>query len=52
MSILSYCNRGVAYYHKREYDKAWEDVHKAQSLGYQVNSGFLKAIREASGREE
>lgn len=47
-AILS---RGVAYYSKGEYDKAWEDVHKAQSLGYQVHPGFLKALREASGRQ-
>ena len=47
----AYNNRGVAYYCKGEYDKAWEDVYKAQSLGYQVHPGFLKALREASGRQ-
>ena len=46
----AYVNRGVAYYYKKEYDKAWEDVHKAQGLGYQVPPEFLKALREASGR--
>ena len=48
----AYNNRGMAYYRKGEYNKAWEDVHKAQSLGFQVRPGFLKNLREASGREE
>jgi lipoprotein NlpI len=48
----AYLNRGIAYYHMEEYDEAWEDVHKAQNLGYQVPPEFLKALREASGREE
>ena len=47
----AYNNRAVAYYFKGEYDKAWNDVHKAQSLGYQVHPGFLRALREASGRQ-
>jgi len=47
----AYYNRGVACYYKREYDKTWKDVHMAQSLGYQVHPGFLKALREASGRQ-
>ena len=44
--------RGVANYFKGEYSKAWEDVDKAQKLGYQVHPGFLKALSEASGRQE
>jgi len=47
----AYYNRGVVYYAEREYDKAWEDVRKVQSLGLQVNPRFLKALREASGRQ-
>ena len=50
--VGAYKNRGYAYYSKEKYDKAWEDVHKVQSLGYQVDPGFLKALREASGRQE
>jgi len=49
---LAYYNRGAAYTKKGQYDRAWEDVHKAQSLGYQVHPGFLKDLREASGRQE
>ena len=44
--------RGFAYYAKAEYDKAWVDVHDLQSLGYHVPPGFLKALREASGRQK
>jgi len=48
----AYSNRGVAFLYKREYEKAWDDVHKAQGLGYQVHPGFLKDLREASGRKK
>ncbi len=47
---MAYNNRAVAYYYMKEYDKAWDDVYKTQSLGNQVHPGFLKALREASGR--
>ena len=43
--------RAVAYFYKREFDKSWDDVYKAQNLGYPVRPEFLKALREASGRE-
>jgi tetratricopeptide (TPR) repeat protein len=49
---MAYYNRATVYCGKREYDKAWEDVHKAQSLRLQVHPGFLKTLREASGREK
>ena len=38
-------NRGNAYVAKGEYDKAREDVHKAQSLGFQLDPEFLKPLR-------
>lgn len=40
--------RGLIYYDKGEYDKAWEDVRKAQSLGYQVPAEFLRLLSETS----
>ncbi len=49
---MAYNYRAVTYYYQGEDDKAWEDVHKAQSLGYQFAPKFLKALREASGRQE
>jgi tetratricopeptide (TPR) repeat protein len=48
----AYNDRGIAYFSKREYEKTWDDVHKAESLGYKVHPEFLKALREASGRQE
>jgi tetratricopeptide (TPR) repeat protein len=47
----AYSSRGIAYFLKREYDKAWDDVYEAQNLGYQVDPGFLKALRRASRRQ-
>ena len=52
MDALAYYNRGVAYYSRKDYDKAWDDVYKAQGLGFKINPGFLKDLREASGREK
>jgi len=50
-SAKAYNLRAVTYYYQGEDAKAWEDVHKAQSLGYQCTPEFLKALREASGRQ-
>jgi hypothetical protein len=49
---MAYNYRAVTYYYQGEDDKAWEDVHKAQSLGYQFAPEILKALREASGRQK
>ena len=47
-----YHNRARAYCLKKEYEKSWDDVKKAQSLGYQVYPEFLEDLRQASGRKE
>jgi len=49
---MAYYYRGMGYHRKKEYDKAWEDVHKTEILGQEVREGFLKALREASGRKK
>jgi tetratricopeptide (TPR) repeat protein len=55
---LAYNCRAMMYYSKHEYDKAWQDVHKAEALGYseykprRLNSGFIESLKKASGREE
>ena len=49
---FAYHNRGAAYFEKGQYDKAWGDVHKAQDLGSTIHPVFLKALREASGRQK
>jgi tetratricopeptide (TPR) repeat protein len=47
---VAYAERALIYYVKKEYDKAWEDVHKAQSLGQEVR--FLEILRKDSGRKK
>ena len=47
----AYCNRGVAYLAKDQYDQGWEDVKKAQSLGIKTDPRFLEDLCKASGRE-
>jgi tetratricopeptide (TPR) repeat protein len=42
----AYYERGLVYYNMGEYDKASQDVRRAQSLGYQVPPEFLKLLSE------
>jgi len=48
---VAYGERAVIYFIKKEYDKVWENIKKQESLGLQADPGFLKALREASGRK-
>ena len=65
-STLSYEVRAKVYCKLKQYNKAWDDVKKAQSLGtkvqiwdgrklqskaYEVDPVFLEELRRASGRE-
>jgi hypothetical protein len=36
----------------KEYDKAWDDVHKAEELGYKIPSVFIDDLKQASGRDK
>ena len=47
----AYYDRANAFYNKGEYDKVWEDINRARSMGYQVPKKFLKSLRKVSGRE-
>ena len=33
-------------------DKSWEDIKRAQDLGYKIPAEFLDDLRKASGREK
>ena len=44
----TYYERALLYYNKGQYDRAWQDVQRAQSLGYQVPPEFLRLLRETS----
>ncbi|MDD5311154.1 MAG: tetratricopeptide repeat protein [Candidatus Omnitrophica bacterium] len=49
----AYINRARVYYEMDEYGKAWDDVHKAESLGVSddmLYKGFINKLKEASGR--
>ena len=50
--VLFYEGRALAYYEKKEYDKAWDDVHKVEVLGGSVVVEVLDALKKASGREK
>ena len=45
-------NRGVIYLLRREYNKSWEDLHKAEALGYKINPRFLEELKKTTGREK
>jgi tetratricopeptide (TPR) repeat protein len=49
---LAYYDRGRSYYFKKEYDKSWEDIKRAQDLGYKIPAEFLEDLRKASGRQD
>ncbi|MBW1693618.1 MAG: hypothetical protein JRJ41_05545 [Deltaproteobacteria bacterium] len=35
-NVIAYLSRAFAYSITKEYDNSWEDVRRAQKLGYQV----------------
>ena len=50
----AYYNRAAAYFHKNDYDKSWQDIHKAEELGIKVDSTFIELVdklKKASGRD-
>jgi tetratricopeptide (TPR) repeat protein len=50
---LAYINRARTYYLKKEYNKSWEDVKKAQALDYKIPLNFLMIFgRLQEGKSE
>ncbi|MFA6357864.1 MAG: tetratricopeptide repeat protein [Candidatus Omnitrophota bacterium] len=47
----AYYNRAIAYFHRKDYEKSWQDVHKAESLGLKFNPVFIEALGKASKGE-
>lgn len=45
-------HRAAAYSSRKEYDKAWEDIQEAKSLGYEVDPEFWEALRKTAEKEE
>jgi len=50
-SAETYFKRSLACYANGQYERAWEDLRKIQSLGLPVPSGFLTLLRTASGKQ-
>ena len=48
---MAYQYRAMSFSMKKEFDKAWEDVHKAESLNFKFDPKFLDDLRKASGRQ-
>ncbi len=51
----AYYNRAAAYFHKNEYDKSWQDIHRAEELGINVDDKFIELVnklKKASGRDK
>jgi len=47
-----YNNRAFLYFLKKDYDKSWQDVRKAQRLGFGVDPRFIEKLKNASGRNK
>ena len=47
---MAYGNRAVSYYSIQDYDRAWEDIRKAESLGLQIPPALLNDICKKAGR--
>jgi len=45
-------NRALAYDALKNYDNAWKDVHKAESLNGRLDPKFLDKLKKDSGRDE
>jgi len=44
-----YYSRAMVYLDKKEIDKAWKDVYKAQEFGVRVTPEFISDLKKASG---
>lgn len=45
---IAYVSKAVVYYYLKKYDKAWEEIRKAQIRGIEVNSHFMETLAKAS----
>jgi len=48
----AYHSRALANFFNKDYDLAWQDVRKAQALGYDVGTEFLEELKQASAQEQ
>lgn len=48
----AYYKRAVVYSELQKFDLAWQDVQKAEELGYPVDQDFLSLLKTKSGRDQ
>jgi tetratricopeptide (TPR) repeat protein len=48
----AYNNRAVAYFRLKKYDRAWDDVQRAEESGGTIDPQFLNVLKTVSGREK
>ena len=48
----AYWNLAKAYFHKKDYNKSWENLYKAESLCYKFDPAFKESLIKASGRKK
>jgi protein O-mannosyl-transferase len=48
----AYYNRALVYFRKQDYNKSWEDIYKAEALGYKVKPEFIAELKKVSGRQK
>ena len=51
-SAKVYFNRALLHFALKEYGEAWGDVRRGEELGGTPNPKFLRALTEASGRDQ
>lgn len=49
--LSAYNNRAIACYRMGQYEKAWDDVYKAEGLDCPLSDDFIDKLRKASGRQ-
>ncbi len=47
----AYYNRAIAYFYRNNYERCWQDVHKAESLGLKFKPDFIRVLKKVSKRE-
>ena len=47
-----YYYRAIAYFYKKDYNKSWQDVYMAESLGCTFKGSFIHSLRRATGVEK
>ena len=51
-NAVAHFQRAGIYAYKGDYDKAWEGIHKAQSLGHEIDPRVIENLKKISGREK